>query len=115
MGLESTVIVEIEQLSELYKSPSAERYFQVLVDMGLLPLTVKDLTTQTGKALLNLAAWTYFSGDLTHKFRPRVSAEKNFAEYLMKNHLNDLGKRFRYEPRDENSGILILAEDGGAF
>ncbi len=119
VGLEDTVIVTERQLASLYLTEDPERYYSILKEMGLLPLTVKTLTTERGKALLHLATWAYLSGAFKNrkkrKFTPRISGNKEFLDYLLETYLNNLDQRFRYSKRNEKSGELILAENGGAF
>ena len=114
MALEDTVIVTERQLAGLYVREDADRYYSVLKEMGLLPLTVKRLTTETGKSLLHLATWTYLSGSAdSRNHTPRISGKKDFLEYLMKVHLMGLHKRFRLS-KSRNSYTLSLAENNGA-
>ena len=56
MTLDETVIVTEDQIERLYhRKDHREKGLSVLQDMNFLPLTVKSLTTEKGKALLFLA------------------------------------------------------------
>jgi len=112
MALDEIVIVREEDVANLYRAPNAEeRFYGVLKEMGLLPLTTQSLMTDAGKSLLHLATWVEVSGNL-HKtsFTPEVCGGKDFLQELVENDFRDLGKKFR--PED---GAVILAEDSGAL
>ena len=110
MALEDTVIVKYGDVAVLYKK-SPEKYVKPLEDLGFLPLTVKDLCTKAGNALLHFASWVYFSGDLhPTKFRPHIRGKAALLEKLVKEKFSAMKQEFRITKRG-----AWLAKNGGIF
>jgi len=78
MALEDTVIATVKDMDNLYNCAKPERFYGVLEDCGLLPLTVASLSTDIGKRIMELAAWLHFSGSIsTRQFSPRIGAKND--------------------------------------
>jgi len=83
MALEDTVIATVKDMDKLYKVGKPKRFYDVLVENGLLPLTVASLSTDIGKRVMELAAWLHFSGGLANRdFNPVISAENDQLERI---------------------------------
>ncbi|MEK6875876.1 MAG: hypothetical protein AABX63_00575 [Nanoarchaeota archaeon] len=111
MSLDDVIVTE-SQVADLYIASYAEKFYGVLEEMGLLPLTVGSLTTEEGMSLLHLATWVWASGDLHNKgFTPRVCGDNEFLNELANGYFSGLGKKFEFHQKNE----LVLAEDSGAI
>jgi len=111
MALSDVVIATEQDIIDLYRRSDCEKYYKVLKDLGLLPLTVETLTTERGMALVHLATWVYISGHVSRRgFIPNISAAPDLQDRI-RHYVTPLGK----ELKNSCARNLYLAEDGGAF
>lgn len=111
MALSDIVIATEQDISDLYRRDDCEKYYKVLKDLGLLPLTVETLTTPQGTALLHLATWTYLSGHISaRQYTPTITLRPELHERVME-HLEPLGRELKINAK----GVLRVAQDAGAF
>lgn len=116
MALKDKVLVTQEQISELYVRPDyARKAINILSNLDLIPLTVKSLCGETGNALLHLASWVSFSGDIQRrKYNPRISQKRELLEILVDEKFSKLGQEYRI--REDNERIVMkLTTNSGAF
>lgn len=116
MALKDKVLVTLEEISELYVRPEyAEKAIKVLSKQALIPLTVKSLCSETGNALLHLASWVSFSGDIERrKYNPRISQKRPLLERLIEEKFFKLGQE--YKIREANGrAVAKLTTNNGAF
>ena len=97
MGLDQVLVTE-KDLLRLYDPTRDYQYcWGVLRDNGLLPLTMRSLTTEPGKSLVHFATWTYVSGYVNCRFVPGICEEKEVIDEIMP-HLGGLAfAEFKYE------------------
>lgn len=118
MALDDKVIVTENQVADLYQVRNPERHYSMLREMGLLPLKVKNLTTEEGKALLHFATWVYLSGDIDtsgSNFKPRISGKRALLDYLVNTYFSGLRQKFKYKEKTTDTGNIDLSSNSGAF
>jgi len=114
MALKDTLIVNTEDIRGLYRR-SPDKYIQPVEEMGLLPLTVEDLCTERGHALLELASWVFLSGGLhPTKYRPHISQTKSLLETLEDEKLAALEQEYKIS-ENSNRTTLELKTNSGIF
>lgn len=116
MALKDKVLVTPEQISKLYARPDyAKKAINVLGNLDLIPLTVKSLCSETGNALLHLASWVSFSGDIERrKYNPRISQSREFLETLVEEKFSKLCQEYRIR-KDNERTVAKLTTNSGAF
>ena len=113
-SLRERPLVTEDQVRSLYNVDD-QRYFKntdALRDLGLLPLTLESLATPAGQAIVSLAAWNDFSGNISLRYKPIVCGKEEMLRNLAEREFAALGDRFKYRSQ---SGSLEVVQDGGAF
>lgn len=114
MALEDTVIARPEKIEALYKR-NPIKYLKVLEELNLMPLTVKILCSDPGKALLHFASWVNFSGGLhSVKYRPHISQRVDLLEVLKSEKLAALEQEYKLSDSG-NRSYLELKTNSGIF
>ncbi|MCK4589767.1 MAG: hypothetical protein KAT77_04940 [Nanoarchaeota archaeon] len=112
MTLEDKVIVKTEDVKKLYQR-APDKYIKPIEELGFLPLTVKDLCTEPGQALLHLASWVYLSGGLhPTKYRPHVSQSIDLLEILQNEKLAALEQEYKIPERDNRTHLELKTNSG---